>query len=109
MKRVVIMAVILVAVLVAQAVPPVSAEEGTGAQLGWGLATVGSNILYVPAKLVYAGVGGLTGGVAYVLTAGNRESANDIWRPSLGGTYILTPPMVRGDEPIMFSGQKYED
>ena len=109
MKRVVIMAAILVMVLVVQGVPPACAEEGTGAQVGWGLATVGSNILYVPSKLVYAGVGGLTGGMAYVLTAGNRESANNIWRPSMGGTYLLTPPMVRGEEPIMFSGRKYEE
>jgi len=60
---------------------------------------------YIPVKLVYALLGGLTGALAYGLTGGNYGIAQSIWTPSLGGTYVVTPPMLRGDEAIYFSGE----
>jgi len=58
----------------------------------------------VPAKLVFGILGGITGGASYVLTGGNTDTANTIWRSSLGGDYVLTPDMVAGQKPIHFSG-----
>jgi hypothetical protein len=49
-------------------------------------------------------LGGITGGLAYACTAGDFDTANAIWKPSLGGTYALTPSMVRGEEAIAFAG-----
>ena len=70
---------------------------------GMGTATVAANVLYIPAKLGYALLGGLTGGAAYVLTGANQEVAERIWNPSLGGNYILSADHLRGAEPIYFS------
>src|ERR1700680_2272861 len=64
--------------------------------VGVGAGTVASNILYVPAKLVYGILGGITGGASYVLTGGNIQTANTIWRSSLGGDYVLKPEMING-------------
>jgi hypothetical protein len=72
--------------------------------VGIGAGTVAGNVLYVPAKLVYGILGGLTGGASYLLTGGNTQTANTIWRSSLGGDYVLTPDMVAGQKPIHFSG-----
>jgi hypothetical protein len=72
--------------------------------VGVGAGTVASNILYVPAKLVYGILGGITGGASYVLTGGNTQTANTIWRSSLGGDYVLTPDMITGQQPVHFSG-----
>jgi len=72
--------------------------------VGIGAGTVAGNILYVPAKVVYGILGGITGGASYVLTGGNTQTANTIWRSSLGGDYVLTPDMVAGQKPIHFSG-----
>ena len=72
--------------------------------VGIGAGTVAGNIFYVPAKLVYGILGGITGGASYLLTGGNTQTANTIWRSSLGGDYVLTPDMVSGQKPVHFSG-----
>jgi hypothetical protein len=76
----------------------------TWSTVGWGALTGLSNLLYVPAKLVYASVGGLTGGLALGLTGGDMNTAQAIWEPSLGGDYFLTPGMIQGDESFSFAG-----
>jgi len=84
---------------------PAQAKEGYGNEAGWGFAAVLANLLYIPAKLVYATLGGVTGGLGYILTVGNSDVAERIIAPSVGGTYVLTPDMLRGERPIFFSGE----
>jgi len=72
--------------------------------VGIGVGAVVSNLVYVPAKLVYGILGGIAGGAGYALTGGNKQVANSIWRSSLGGDYVLTPDMMTGKQPIYFSG-----
>lgn len=72
--------------------------------VGYGVGTVAVDAVYLPAKLVYAILGGVVGGGAYALTGGNEQTANTIWRSSLGGDYVVTPDMLAGKEPIHFSG-----
>jgi hypothetical protein len=72
--------------------------------VGVGAGTVVTNLVYVPAKLVYGILGGIAGGAGYALTGGNKQVANSIWRSSLGGDYVLTPDMMTGKKPIYFSG-----
>ncbi|MBF6571454.1 MAG: hypothetical protein IVW54_21585 [Candidatus Binataceae bacterium] len=71
---------------------------------GYGAATLFSNMLYIPAKLLYAIGGGLVGGGGYLVTGGNQQVADTIWRTSLGGDYVLTPDMLQGKQPVYFSG-----
>ena len=61
-------------------------------------------MLYIPAKLTYAILGGIVGGGTYLVTAGNQQAANTVWRSSLGGDYVVTPQMLAGTQPIRFSG-----
>src|SRR6266436_6636299 len=72
--------------------------------VGYGAAAVAADIFYVPAKFVYATLGGITGGASYALTGGNAQTSDTIWRSSPGGDYVLTPKMIKGEEPIHFSG-----
>lgn len=71
---------------------------------GYGSLAVLCNLVYMPAKLVYAGLGGLTGCLVYLVTIGNEEAAVATWSPSLGGTYVITPEMLRGEQPVLFNG-----
>lgn len=91
----------LASVLVAS---PARAAEDYVADWGIGTAAVFVNILYMPAKFVYAGLGGLTGGFAYLLTGLNYEVADRVWAPSLGGNYVVTPAHLRNEETLYFSG-----
>jgi hypothetical protein len=101
------MGVALVAVcLVAGTAGGARAEEKNFAKdFGLGMGAFGVNLLYMPAKFVYASLGAVTGGFAYLLTGANMDVGQRIWKPSLGGTYVITPSMLAGEERIMFSGE----
>lgn len=81
---------VLLASTIAAAPASAAAASDTWAAGGRGAATALANVLYIPAKLAYALVGGVVGGLAFAVTAGNMEVANTIWRPSVGGRYTLS-------------------
>jgi len=95
---------VVVALMVLVTASPARAEEGFFESVGIGVGTALVNVLYIPAKFTYATVGGLIGGFAYVLTLGDTDTAMGVWEPTMGGSYVVTPAMLRGDEPIRFSG-----
>ncbi len=70
---------------------------------GIGTAAVAANVFYIPVKLTYATLGGITGGLAYVLTGTNREIAERVWKPSMGGDYIVKRQHIQGKETLYFS------
>ena len=72
--------------------------------VGYGVGTLAADVFYVPAKFLYATSGALVGGGAYVLTGGNTQTANTIWRSSLGGDYVVTPDMIAGKQAVHFTG-----
>lgn len=89
-----------------------AAEEGSSPSneaalgLGSGLLTM----LYLPAKVVYATLGGIVGGFTYGLTGGNLDTAKSVWEPSFYGTYVITPDHLKGNEPVRFYGPSpYEE
>lgn len=98
---------VLVVVVLLGGVSPARAES-TWSNFGMGAGAVLTSCLYSPAKLVYATLGAVTGGMAYLLTVGNTDIACNIWDPSLRGTYIITPNMLRGKEEIRFVGRRAE-
>ena len=71
---------------------------------GYGAGALVVNLVYIPLKMVYAILGGIVGGGTYLVTAGNQQAANTVWRSALGGDYVVTPQMLAGQEPINFSG-----
>ena len=83
-----------------------SADDSTfWKDVGLGAGAAITNLVYIPAKLVYATVGGVVGGLAYAVTLGSTETANAIWEPTLGGTYVLTPKILTGEEKMHFNGK----
>jgi hypothetical protein len=63
-----------------------------------------TNIPYIPVKLAYSVLGGVTGVLAYLVTVGDSETTMEIWRTTCLGTYAVTPAMLEGEEPLRFSG-----
>jgi len=80
------------------------ARAGYLEDAGWGTLTVLTNVIYMPAKITYAALGGLTGGFAFALTGGDLKTAETVWVTSMGGTYVVTPRMLQGEDPIAFAG-----
>lgn len=99
-----------VAALVAALAAPASglAEDTEKAKqdAGIGLATAMANIFYIPAKLTYAALGGITGGLTYALTLGNTEAAEKVWVTSGGGDYVLSTEHVSGQRKVHFTGSQ---
>ena len=103
--RSVVAVITLGAVLVAGGVTPAQAEErGTWGKFGLGVAAMLTNVVYMPLKLGYAGLGAVTGGITYALTGGSRETADSVWIASMGGDYVVVPDNLTGEKPLEFSG-----
>ncbi len=75
---------------------------------GYGALATLANLFYMPTKILYSGFGALVGGLAYVAAAGDAEAARGVWSPTMGGDYVLTGAMLRGEEPILFVGPTYQ-
>jgi hypothetical protein len=84
-------------------------SKEASADLGIGVVTALANIVYMPVKVTYGVMGGITGGVAYVLSGANREVAEGVWVPSMGGDYVLTTDHMTGREQVHFNGVRDEN
>ena len=72
--------------------------------MGYGVGAVLASMFYSPFKITYAGLGLLTGGLGFVLSAGNMDVANNIISPAVRGNYVVTPRHLKGEEPLIFVG-----
>ncbi len=77
-------------------------------ELGWGVLTIGTDIFYMPAKVIYALGGTAVGSVAWVLSGRNRSVFRAITQPALRGDYVLTPENLRGERTWRFMGRDPE-
>jgi hypothetical protein len=81
-----------------------AAEQPVTEELGYGVGAALASVFYIPAKVTYAGLGLLTGGLGFVLTGGRADVANNIIYPAVRGNYVVTPNHLKGTEPIYFVG-----
>ena len=104
----------IVAVVLSLALGTASAYAGQppvdqGLEAGTSLSASYLNIVYLPAKIVVAFVGGIAGGLAGVLTGGDQRAAYAIWVPTMGGDYFVRPENLSGERPLAFFGSDYAD
>jgi hypothetical protein len=79
-------------------------EQPVGEEAGYGVGAALASVFYIPAKVTYAGLGLITGGLGYILTGGRADVANNIIYPAVRGNYVVTPSHLKGTEPIYFVG-----
>jgi hypothetical protein len=96
-------AMIALAVAAAFTFTPASATaESAGAAYGIGIGCVLVNLVYGPAKVLYATGGAIVSGFAYVFTGGDSEVVRPIWNAAMRGDYALVPDQLKGKKPIVF-------
>ncbi len=83
-------------------------EERVGSEAGMGAASAAATLLYGPAKLIYAGGGGLVAGMAYVVSGGDKQVSKPILDASMRGDYVVTPEHLNGTRQIEFVGRNPE-
>lgn len=86
-------------------VPGSARAESEWKEAGIGMGAVAANIVYVPAKVLYATGGSLVAGLAFLFSAGDQDVFGPILNASLRGDYLVTPSHIRGDDPITFIGR----
>ena len=96
--------VVLAFTLSALAASPAFADAPTK-EAKTGASVVLANVVYMPAKVLYAAGGGLVAGMAYLFSAGDKEVAKPILDASIGGDYIVEPEHLSGDKQLVFFGQ----
>ena len=79
-------------------------EQPVGEEAGYGVGAALASVFYIPAKVTYAGLGLLAGGLGFVLSGGRSDVANNIIYPAVRGDYVVTPSNLKGTEPIYFVG-----
>jgi len=80
------------------------AEQPIGEEAGYGAGAAIASVFYIPAKVTYAGLGLITGGLGYLLSGGRADVANNIIYPAVRGNYVVTPSHLKGTEPLYFVG-----
>ena len=76
-------------------------EQPVTQELGYGVASALASVFYIPAKVTYAALGLVTGGVGYVLTGGRSDVASNIIYPAVRGHYVVTPNHLKGIERLI--------
>lgn len=102
----------LVVVLVALAVclAPVawaqdkSGGENPAADIGLGVASFLCSVPYGAAKVSMAIVGGVVGGLTYLLSGFDKRAAESVWYTTMDGDYLVTPDHLRGKKDLRFTG-----
>lgn len=79
-------------------------EGSTATRAGLGVASFLATIPYGVTKVAFAAVGGIVGGLAYVFSGADTETAQHVWTTSMYGTYVITPDHLRGDKAVRFLG-----
>ena len=98
------------ALILALAVAPTAAwsegDDGLGNEAGIGALAALSTLLYGPAKLGYATLGLLFGGVSWGLSGGDQQVLDSVITAAVRGDYVVTPEHIRMERPLEFYGQE---
>jgi hypothetical protein len=89
-------------------VPPGAAlaEGSTAANAGMGAASALCSLVYGPAKVVYATLGLVMGGMAWGLSGGDSDVMDAVLLPAVRGDYVVTPANLRGERELEFIGHR---
>ncbi len=100
--------VVILALLVCQAPGAWAAEkesaENPAAEIGLGASSFVLSVPYGAAKVATAIVGGVVGGLAYVLSGFDKQVADSVWYTTIGGDYVITPDHLTGKRALRFNG-----
>lgn len=96
----------LVALTIAFQASPGLAANDTAREAGVGVGAAFGSLLYAPAKLVYATLGVVLGGIAWGLSGGDADVKDAVIMPAVRGDYVITPSIIRGEEKLEFVGRR---
>ena len=78
------------------------AAESAAQEVAYGAGSVFTTLLYAPFKISFCVLGAVASGLA--LPFGGTETAGKIVTAACGGTWVITPDVLRGKERVRFMG-----
>ncbi len=84
--------------------PQILRAEDNTEKAGFAVAVSAGNMWFLPVKAISMAVGALSGTLSYIVTGGNTELTQQIWRDTQQGPYIITPELARmgiGQRPLL--------
>ncbi|MDX1648829.1 MAG: hypothetical protein R3263_03145 [Myxococcota bacterium] len=88
------------------AAPSGAQAQSAGREFGLGATCALGNLIYGPAKLLYASGGALIAGMAWAFSGGDREVAGPILDASVRGDYVIMPSHLQGRRELEFVGRR---
>src|SRR4030095_4644152 len=71
------------------------AEDTTIEKAGVAVGVTAGNVILLPAKAISTSMGLFFGALSFVLTGGDTEVTQQMWRYSTEGPYLITPEVAR--------------
>jgi len=103
MRRPAMMALLVLLVGHYAIVPEAAAsDESTPAQVAYGVGSALSTVVYAPFKAAFCILGGV--GSVITLPFGGVRTAGQVVGASCRGTWVITPDVLKGKEPVRFVG-----
>lgn len=78
------------------------AQEGTLSQVGSGVGSAIGTFVYFPFKAAFCIVGGVASGFTAIFAG--SDSAGKVARTACGGSWVITPGVIKGKETMKFAG-----
>jgi hypothetical protein len=101
--RHVLTAVMVVGLALSASVVPASADS-TSQEVAYGAGSVFGTLLYAPFKTSFCVVGAVASGLA--LPFGGPQTSEKVATSACGGTWAITPAVLKGREDVRFVGGK---
>ena len=81
---------------------PEATAESAADEAVYGAGSVLGTLLYAPLKTSFCVIGAVTGGLT--LPFAGADTAGDVAAAACGGTWAITPDVLKGHEPVRFVG-----
>jgi hypothetical protein len=75
--------------------PKVLRAEDNIEKAGVAVGVSAGNMWFLPIKAIVMSVGAISGAISYIVTGGDTELTQQIWRDTQQAPYIITPELAR--------------
>jgi hypothetical protein len=87
--------ILALAVTLIGMLPSLSRSEDTIEKAGVAIGLTVGNLIFLPAKAISTSMGLFFGGLSFLLTGGDTEVTQQMWRYSTEDPYLITPEVAR--------------
>jgi hypothetical protein len=84
-----------IALTLTAASPILVRAEDTIEKAGVAVGVSAGNMWFLPIKAIAMTIGAIGGALSYVVTGGNTDLTEQIWRDTSQGPYVITPELAR--------------